>query len=155
MTSFSGFEDLADDADDMAEDLRDIDDEIHDALERALDETARRIKIAMEGFVPIDEGDLLRAISQPKKTGDLERTITVDKPYARAVEYGRGQLTIYPDKADALRFEIDGRIVYAGKVEQDPIPAQPYMRPAVRGNARRLHKEIRSEIRGVFREVTL
>lgn len=155
MTSFSGFSDLADDADDLAEDLRDVDDEIHDALERALDETARRIKLAMEGFVPIDEGDLIRAISEPKVTGDLERTITVDEPYARAIEYGRGEVTITPDTADALRFEIDGRIVYAGKVEQDPVPAQPYVRPAVRGNARRLQREIRSELRGVFRAVAI
>lgn len=154
MTSFSGFEELADDADDFADELRDIDDEVHAALDRAVAETARWIKIAMEGFVPIAEGDLLQSITDPVKTAPLERTIYVEEDYARAIEYGRGPVTITPDKADALRFEIDGRIVYAGKVEQDPVPDQPFVRPAMRGNARRLRREINRELRQVFREAT-
>lgn len=45
--------------------------------------------------------------------------------YALAHEFG---VTIYPKKAKALRFEIDGKVIFAGKVT---IPARPYVRPSV------------------------
>jgi hypothetical protein len=45
--------------------------------------------------------------------------------YALAHEYG---VKIYPKKAKALRFEIDGKVIFAGSVT---IPARPYVRPSV------------------------
>ena len=151
MTFGDGFDDLADQADDLSSDIRQMDDEMVEALDRAVAETSRRIKLAMEGFVPIDEGDLLRSISQPVKTAEMERTITVDEPYARAIEYGRGKVTINAKPGSALRFKIDGQVIYAGKVEQEPTAGTPFVRPAVRGNQRRLQREIRDELRRAFR----
>lgn len=154
MTFGDGFDELAEQADDFGDDIRQMDDEVAEALERALSETSRRIKLAMEGFVPIDEGDLLMSISEPKQTGTLERTITVDEPYARAIEYGRGKVTINAKPGSALRFKIDGEVIYAGKVEQEPTAGTPFVRPAMRGNKHRLQREIREELRKTIRRET-
>lgn len=56
--------------------------------------------------------------------------------YALAHEYG---VTIYPKKAAALRFEIDGKVIFAKQVT---IPARPYVRPSVRQGQRKAVKAI-------------
>jgi hypothetical protein len=47
--------------------------------------------------------------------------------YAYIIEFGRGPVT--PESADALRFEVDGEVVYA--MRSGPVPPQPMIRPAV------------------------
>jgi len=56
--------------------------------------------------------------------------------YALAHEYG---VTIYPRKASALRFEIDGKVIFAKSVT---IPARPYVRPSVRQGQNKAVKAI-------------
>lgn len=48
--------------------------------------------------------------------------------YAKPLEFGRGPIT--PKQAEALRFEIDGEVVFAQRVEGHP--PYPFFRPALR-----------------------
>lgn len=67
--------------------------------------------------------------------------------YALAHEYG---VTIVPKKAKALRFEIDGKVIFAQSVT---LPARPYVRPSVRqGKAKAamaIQKKLKENMRGI------
>ena len=67
--------------------------------------------------------------------------------YALAHEYG---VTIYPKKAKALRFEIDGEVIFAKSVT---IPARPYVRPSVRQGQNKAVKAIINETNKRMREI--
>lgn len=67
--------------------------------------------------------------------------------YALAHEYG---VTIYPKKAKALRFEIDGKVIFAKRVT---IPARPYVRPSVRQGQRNAIKAIINATNQQMREL--
>lgn len=56
--------------------------------------------------------------------------------YALVHEYGK---IIVPKKAAALRFEIDGQVIFAKRVT---IPARPYVRPSVRQGQNKAVKTI-------------
>ena len=71
-------------------------------------------------------------------TGELERfaddfddadgySVVNPTDYAAIIEFGRGPVT--PESADALRFEVDGEVVYA--MRSGPVAPQPMIRPAV------------------------
>ena len=70
--------------------------------------------------------------------------------YAHVHEFGR---TIVPRKAKALRFVIDGEVIFARSVR---IPARPYIRPSIRQAQKRMvravirmtNKSIREAING-------
>lgn len=71
------------------------------------------------------EGDIQTRVVKPRKA---EIGIQRDQPsavYARVHEYGHPGIT--PKKARALRFEIDGQVVFAQKVV---IPQRAFLRPA-------------------------
>ena len=91
------------------------------------------------------EGDL-QVIHIDNKTA--EAGIPADTIiYALAHEYG---VTIYPKKAKALRFEIDGEVIFAKSVT---IPARPYVRPSVRQGQNKAVKAIINETNKRMREI--
>lgn len=67
--------------------------------------------------------------------------------YALAHEFG---VTIYPKKAKALRFVIDGEVIFAGKVT---IPARPYVRPSVRQGQNKAVKAVINQTNKRMREL--
>ena len=68
-------------------------------------------------------------------------------PYSLVHEFGA---TIYPKKAKALRFVIDGKVIFARSVT---IPARPYMRPASKSSKRDVVKAVISETNKRMREL--
>jgi len=87
---------------------------------------------------------LARSIHSEVKSSSRDRveidTGPDDLPYAAMQEFGG---TIRPKTAKALRFEINGQIVFAQVVH---IPAHPYMRPAMDENITEVTEEIRAAL---------
>jgi hypothetical protein len=67
--------------------------------------------------------------------------------YAFAHEYG---VVIVPRKAKALRFEIDGKVIFAQRVT---IPARPYVRPSVKEGKRPAVKAIIKATKNKMRDL--
>ena len=67
--------------------------------------------------------------------------------YALADEYG---VTIVPKKAKALRFEIDGKVIFAQSVT---LPARPYVRPSVRQGGPKAAMAIQKATRAKMKEL--
>lgn len=71
----------------------------------------------MQNVAPYDEGELKAGLDL-QKTGRYDRLITSEAPHTMYVLEGTGlhgprRRLIYPTSAEALRFEIGGRIVFA------------------------------------------
>lgn len=80
-----------------------------------------------------DQTGALRRRIQFLRDGDTARTVIADTNYAGYVEFGNGPpgSKIYPKKAKALRFNLDGQIVFRKWVRaHGPLPFM--------GNARNL-----------------
>ena len=60
--------------------------------------------------------------------GAVEIIVFSRADYSEPLEFGRGPIT--PDSAEALRFEVDGEVVYAARVSGHP--PYPFFRPALR-----------------------
>ena len=81
------------------------------------------------------------------RTGTLRRSIQrrvenagrgvifVGEDYGKFVEFGTGPHTIYPKNGRVLRFKVDGRNVFARRVNHPGSKAYPFMEPAYRESA--------------------
>ncbi|MEM2257823.1 MAG: HK97 gp10 family phage protein [Candidatus Caldarchaeum sp.] len=81
-------------------------------------------------------------LNAPVETGRLKNSINIvysdvrrvvaeaSAPYAGFVEFGTRPHIIRPRVKRVLRFEVDGRIVYATMVRHPGTSPQPYWRPA-------------------------
>lgn len=154
MTSFSGFQELAEEFEDAADALEDAaGDDVEEAIESGVETTARSVHRSAVRFVPVDEGDLRDSIQLRALVGrPLARQIVVTEEYAHAVEYGRGLVVITPKGDYPLRFTIDGETIVTNRVEQEPREAQPYLRPALNKNRSTLEREIKQELRRTLRQ---
>jgi len=84
----------------------------------------------------------------PKNSRQAEAGIPLNTIiYALAHEFG---VTIVPRKAKALRFEIDGKVIFAKSVT---LPARPYVRPSVRQGKRKAIKAIINQTNKRMREL--
>jgi len=98
-----------------------------DVLEQALHAGAQEIRNAAHDKAPYLTGTLRRSIhSETTEKNGAKVTVQVgtDLEYAAMQEFGG---TVVPKRAKMLAFEVDGKKVFARKVE---IPAHPYLRPA-------------------------
>ena len=121
---------LADQFRDYADKHRTLADRIPAILDRGVEQTAREAFRDSQQYVPVDEGDLKQSGKVRRlSTGRWEIRYTED--YAVAVERGHGGYTVTPDTAEALRFEIDGTVVYAQKAEIPPRDGVWYLKRAV------------------------
>jgi hypothetical protein len=89
-----------------------------------------------QDLVPVDTGNLKSAIGPVQVSGGLPTITTLvpvgsQAPYAAAVEYGRGPVTIRPRNAKALRFQASGKTVFARSVTQPARKGKPFMGPAL------------------------
>ena len=108
--------------------------DLQDLLNEAGAEGAQYARIN----APFDTGALRESIGY-RIEGD-EIVISATVPYAPYVEYGTGMrgenptgpYVIRPVRAQALRFVVNGRVVFAKKVTHRGIKAQPFLRPALR-----------------------
>jgi len=106
---------------------------VAEALESGLEGVLRRFA---EGVVEAARS------KAPKRSGYLASQISsvVEKdsaaiyakaPYSAYVEFGTRPHLILPKRARALRFEVDGEVVFARRVHHPGTQPQPYLFPAV------------------------
>ena len=100
-------------------------------------QAAQQIKDEAQTRAPIKSGRLKNSITV-RYTGPLSAVIGPNTFYASFMEYGTGtrgefpgpMYEIRPRNARVLAFTIDGRKVFARKVNHPGVTARPYMRPA-------------------------
>lgn len=106
-----------------------------DEARRKVNRVVRRTFTRSQILVPVDNGPL-RASGRP----DLARVagalviggVTYTAEYAAAVHEGRRALTIRARNKKALRFVVDGRVVFARQVHQPARKGRPYLAQALR-----------------------
>jgi hypothetical protein len=141
MTSFSGFEEAAEELGDFAALLETAGDNMEIAVDAASGKTAVAILFAAVQLVPVDEGDLKESLDV-EKTSNGRYLVGTDLDYAKDVETGRGP--VFAQNADALHFFVDGEEVFATSV--GPAEAQPFLRPALRSEHQKFLDRIEDEV---------
>ena len=81
---------------------------------------------------PVDKGRLRSAIHlSPNVPGFEEYLLYDDVEYAEAIEYGTSPHIIKPVNGKALKFKVDGKTVFAKKINHPGTESQPFFRPAL------------------------
>lgn len=93
-------------------------------------QTVNRSKV----LAPVDTGFLRASIREREDTGGtaLRIDIVAYADYALPVHEGRGPVVIKPRRGHFLKFEVDGRTVYAREVHQPARAARPFLSRALR-----------------------
>lgn len=103
-------------------------------IRRRLASITRRIANQARVDVPVLTGNLGRSIREDeiKAVAPLvvEGGVTAHADYAAAVHEGSRPHIIRPRRAQALRFEVGGRTVYARMVRHPGTKARPFLRNA-------------------------
>lgn len=131
----------------IAEELSDLTSDLDDIgnlppewiVEDVLDMALGNIETLAKRYAPRDTGELARSIEVQQ--GPTTGTVVATADHAVFVEFGTwshhlyrpkaGTYEIRPRHAQALRFEIDGEVIFTKKVDHPGIEAQPFMAPAV------------------------
>lgn len=108
---------------------------IRGASRRELETVARQVMNRAKVLAPVDTGRLRASIRiESRRTLTLRSVYTIgsDVEYAQMVHDGTRPHIIRPRQAQALRFRIGGRIVYAKVVHHPGTRARPFLDRAVR-----------------------
>lgn len=100
-----------------------------DAARKLVGRVIRRTLNRSAVLCPVDTGRL-RASGSMKIASlgsEVVGTVEYNTDYAAAVHEGRRELTIRPRTGRALRFKIDGRVVYARSVHQPARKGRPFL----------------------------
>jgi len=91
--------------------------------------TTRRVYNRAKVLAPVDTGNLRAAHSWEIKylTSKITGTVTNRIRYAHPVHDGRGAVVIRPVRRKALRFIVNGRVVFARRVIQGPRRGKPWL----------------------------
>jgi len=119
---------ISSNSDAVASNTVDRADAVVDEFEDQLEQTINQAQAEASRRVPVDTGALRDDISIDR--GDRWAEIWNTLHYAPHVNFGTDAHTITPNEAEALRFEVDGREVFAAKVEHPGTPATYYMTDA-------------------------
>jgi len=156
MTTFDGFDDLADALREIEEAVEDAQQLIDPALDSAVEDTAKAIersaKKNLKRHGAIDTGNLRASIGYGRVDVAHFRVGTPVE-YGPDVEYGTSRHTITANGDDPLTFKVDGQWVSKWSVDHPGTPAQPYLRPALRDHQSTLARNIEREIQRVFNAV--
>ena len=113
----------------LAEAMRRSGQDADATTQQVLIEEANYLLTEMEIRVPVDKGNLRRSLSVTIDGDKIKVGPTA--PYAGYVEFGTAPHEIRPKKSDGvLRFQVNGRWVYAKVVQHPGTKAQPFVRPA-------------------------
>lgn len=93
-----------------------------------LDELTRFALEEMRRRAPERTGKLRGSIKRRLSLARLEGEIAPTVPYAVYVEYGTRAHMIRPVRASALRFEVEGEVVFAKLVRHPGTKPQPFVR---------------------------
>lgn len=105
------------------------------ASRRELEIAARQVMNRAKVLAPVDTGRLRASIRiESRRTFTLRSVFTVgsDVSYAPMVHDGTRPHTIRPKHAQALRFRVGGRVVYAKVVHHPGTRARPFLDRALR-----------------------
>lgn len=94
----------------------------------------------MQAIVPVDTGNLKSAIKVTKE-GEGRYRVGPDltqAPYAWYVEFGTKPHIIKAKPGKSLKFQKDGKTIYAKQVRHPGTKAQPYVRPVIENWVSRL-----------------
>ena len=108
---------------------------IRGASRSELETTARQVMNRAKVLAPVDTGRLRASIRiEARRTLTLRSVFTIgsDVEYAQMVHDGTRPHIIRPKRAQALRFRIGGRIVYAKVVHHPGTKARPFLDRAMR-----------------------
>lgn len=108
---------------------------LRDASRRELREAGRQVVNRAKVLAPVDTGRLRASIrADPPRIFSLRGSLTVgsDVEYAAMVNDGTRPHTIRPRRAQALRFTVGGRVVYARVVQHPGTRARPFLDRALR-----------------------
>lgn len=100
------------------------------AQQRAVELTATEAWGEIRKDAPVDHGRLAGAWML-EQIDDLSYRIHTNVEYARTVSEGAPAKTIYPVNARALRFEINGQVVFAKWAEIPARAGNPYVEDAI------------------------
>ena len=126
------------DVSDLVADLKEISElSAEDITENIFRDYGPKIEATAKEYAPVDSGRLKDSIHVDVHGATM--TIAADAPYAKFLEFGtasRGEFPgapykIRPRNASVLRFEVNGKVVFAKEVTHPGIAPQPYLRPAV------------------------
>lgn len=112
--------------------------EAEDIVQPAIEAAIEDIATLARRYAPRDTGELANSIEA--RIGPKTGTVVATAPHAAFVEFGTwshnllepksGTYEIVPVRARALRFEVDGDVVFAQKVNHPGVEAQPFLNPA-------------------------
>lgn len=108
---------------------------IRGASRDELETTARQVVNRAKVLAPVDTGRLRSSIRVERRSFlglRVRYTIGSDLNYAAMVHDGTRPHTIRPKRAQALRFRVGGRIVYARVVHHPGTRARPFLDRALR-----------------------
>lgn len=124
-----------------------------DVIDRTLQYVSNFLSAEMAKEAPVDHGRLASSISRGQRIGPLSWGIKIGAKYWRPVQFGKKPKStyIYPKTAKVLRFKIEGQYVFARKVRNVSIPANPFIDRAIDTTTGRLKDFVGraiSELRG-------
>lgn len=104
--------------------LQNIINDLPNAVEASLDEIGR-VGEAHAKATTLYKGNNLRNNTKFVSEGEFTKAVVADTPYAGYVEFGNNQQgdKIYPKHAKALRFEVEGQVIFRKWVRaHGPLP---------------------------------
>ena len=125
---------------------------IPEAMGKVVEALTAKLLAAVMARAPVKTGRLRQNIFSEVKTNESQALgrvfVAPFVPYARFVEYGTKPHDIYPSKAQALRFMVGGKAVFAAHVKHPGTMARLY----VHGPFEELKPEIVAKIEAAMRE---
>jgi len=98
-------------------------------IEDRLLHAAELMQYRARGLVPVEAGRLRDSIKLDK-VDELKMMVSADAPYSGFVEFGTRPHVIRPKVRRALRFEVDGKVVFATRVYHPGTSPHPFFEPA-------------------------
>ncbi len=128
------------DASDLINALQQIVSDLPSALESTLNDIGK-IGETHAKNTKLFKGDKLRQNTKFISEGEFTKAVLADTPYAGYVEFGNNQQgdKIYPKQAKALRFEVEGQVIYRKWVKaHGPLPFMKQARDEMVAQAPRI-----------------
>lgn len=123
----------------MPDEIPQLGQKIRRAFGIYLDMTARFLQGEVTERSPVETGRLQNSWFLDR-AGEFVRNVFSTAGYAFVVSEGSDPYTITPNDAQALRFEVDGQVIYAKSVQHPGIEGSGYIGEAIEATESRLEQ---------------